>query len=113
MYPNPSTVLPLPPRPNFEQHKTQAEDLVKACKSGDLSAIRGWAVRWIEGLVRLQGPSLAPQLRAWIENQLDQLEEFAKTRLSGPSPTGSKCALASAQFVIARAHGFSLEESAP
>jgi len=106
MYPNPSAVLPLPPRTNLEQYKTQAKDLVKGCRSGDPSAIHGWAARWIEGLVRLQGPCLAPQLRAWIESQLDQLEEFAKTRLSGPSPTGSKCALASAQFVIARAHGF-------
>src|SRR5262249_47532814 len=106
MYPNPSTVLPLPPRPNLEQYKTQAKDLVKACKSSDHSAIRGWAARWIEGLVRLQGPSLAPELRAWIQGQLDPLEVFAKGKLSARSPTGSKCALASAQFVIARTHGF-------
>ena len=106
MYPNPSTVLPLPPRPNLEQYKTLAKDLVKACRSGDPSAMREWAARWIEALMRLQGPSLTPVLRTWIENQLDQLEEFTRTKLSGPSPAGSKCALASAQFVIARAHGF-------
>jgi hypothetical protein len=106
MYPNPSTVLPLPPRPDLQQYKTQAKDLVKACKSADPSAFRAWAARWIEGVMRLQGPSLTPVLRSWIASQLDQLEEFAKSKLSGPSPAGSKCALTSAQFVIARAHGF-------
>ena len=106
MYPNPSTVLPIPPRPDLDQYKTQAKDLVKACRSGDPTALRAWAARWIEGLMRLQGPSLTPVLRSWIASQLDQLEDFAKSKLSGPSPAGPKCALTSAQFVIARAHGF-------
>jgi hypothetical protein len=29
-----SDALPLPPRPNLEQYKKRAKDLVKICKSG-------------------------------------------------------------------------------
>src|SRR2546426_3442614 len=45
--------LPLPPRPNLEQYKKRAKDLVKACKSRDQGAIRAWATAWIETLDRL------------------------------------------------------------
>ena len=54
MYPNPQQALPLPTRPNVEQYKTLAKDLVKACKSGEPAAVREWAVRWIEKLAALQ-----------------------------------------------------------
>jgi hypothetical protein len=104
MYPNPARVLPLPPRPNLEQYKKQAKDLVKACRSGDRIAIRAWAAEWIESLVNLQGPAITLQRRVWIEHQADQLQEFAHSRLS---TTGSAMgALADAQFVIAQVHGF-------
>jgi ankyrin repeat protein len=86
MYPNPQDVLPLPPRPSLEQYKKRAKELVKACKSGDPGAIRTWMDRWLDALnaTRPEG-----------------LEAFARTKLSE-----SGCALADAQFVIARAHGF-------
>ena len=48
MYPNPQQALPLPARPNVEQYRKLAKDLVKACKSGEPTAVRDWAVRWIE-----------------------------------------------------------------
>lgn len=32
MFPNPQDALPLPPRPNLEQYKKQAKDLIKACR---------------------------------------------------------------------------------
>jgi ankyrin repeat protein len=86
MYPNPQDVLPLPSRPSLEQYKKRAKELVKACKSGDLGAIRAWVERWLEAL---------------HANQPAGLEEFARKQLSQ-----SGCALADAQFVIARAHGF-------
>jgi ankyrin repeat protein len=86
MYPNPQDVLPLPPSPSLEQYKKRAKDLVKACKSGDPAGIRTWVERWLEAL------SAAPP---------EGLEEFARRKLSQ-----SGCALADAQFVIARAHGF-------
>lgn len=89
MYPNPASALPLPPRPNLEQYKKLAKDLVKACKSGDRNAVRSWAAEWLRKLADLQGS---------IASQVDPLAEFAWSK---PVDT-----LADAQFVIARAHGF-------
>ena len=40
MYPNPQDALPLPPRPNAQQYRKRAKELVKAGKSGDSEAIR-------------------------------------------------------------------------
>ena len=45
MYPNPQEALPLPPRPNVEQYRKLAKELVKACRSGDPDAIRAWSLR--------------------------------------------------------------------
>jgi len=50
MYPNPQDALPLPSRPNVDQYKKLAKDLVKSCRSGDPAAIGAWASRWIEAL---------------------------------------------------------------
>jgi hypothetical protein len=100
MYPNPATALPLPPRPNLEQYRKQAKDLVKACKSGDRDALRAWAAKWIETLVALQEAAIPPELRAEMENQVDPITEFARGQLA------DSCALADAQFVLARVHGF-------
>ena len=100
MYPNPATALPLPPRPNLEQYRKLAKDLVKACKSGDRDALRAWAVKWIETLVALQGTAIPPELRAEIERQIDPIAEFAHNQLA------DSCALADAQFVLARVQGF-------
>lgn len=83
MYPNPQAALPLPSRPNLEQYKKQAKDLVKACRSGDPDLIDDWAAAWVDD----------PRV-------LGELQEFARRRLA------EKHALADAQFVIARAHGF-------
>jgi hypothetical protein len=82
MYPNPQDVLPLPPRPSLEQYKKRAKELVKACRSGDADAIGAWALRWIDA------------------EHSTKVEQFARERLRGT------CALADAQFVIARAYGF-------
>jgi ankyrin repeat protein len=94
MYPNPSTALPLPPRPDLEQYKKLAKDLAKACKSGDPGTPRAWASEWLHRLADLQGA----ELRASIESQVDSLAEFARSKPAD--------ALTDAQFVIARAHGF-------
>ena len=67
----------LPARPNLEQYKKQAKDLVKARKSGDPEALRR---------IRQYHPRLG---------KLPEVE-FQSSRL----------ALADAQFIIAREHGF-------
>src|SRR5229473_6530107 len=103
MYPNPQDALPLPSRPNVEQYKKRAKDLVKSCKSGDPAAIRVWATQWIEALAALQREPDALRNGTERNARADQVEQFAREKLSG----GEKpCALADAQFVIARAHGF-------
>ncbi len=105
MYPNPQQALPLPIRPNVEQYKKLAKDLVKACKSGEPAAVREWAVRWIEKLAAFQD---APRSLLRNENEIsahvDPVEQFARKTLSRGDT--STCALTDAQFVIARAHGF-------
>lgn len=97
MYPNPQDVLPLPPRPSLEQYRKRAKDLVKAHHSGDSGALRAWATQWIEALARLHEWR---ESRKAITRYADQLEQFARDTLT----RGAQ--LFSAQFVIARAHGF-------
>jgi hypothetical protein len=81
MYPNPQDVIPVAPRPNLEQYKKLAKDLVKACRSDAADAIRRWAGRW--------------------PKDAGEIERFARETL-----TSRDCALTAAQFVIARMHGF-------
>jgi ankyrin repeat protein len=104
MFPNPQDALPLPPRPSLEQYKKLAKDLVKACKSADPKAIRAWTASWVEALVTLTHLAITPDLPVRIDRWVDQVEDFARRKLS-PSPV-AKCSLAGAQFVVARSHGF-------
>jgi ankyrin repeat protein len=105
MYPNPQEALPLPSRPSVEQYKKLAKDLVKSCRSGAPDAIHDWTARWLRALAALQqNPS--PQIEASITGSADEIEQFARKQLTGNGGRRSACALADAQFVIARAHGF-------
>lgn len=104
MYPNPSDVLPLPPRPNLDQYKKRAKGLLKACKS-DEGAVANWAAAWIESLAALPGASITRRGQ-WFDHQVNQIEKFAWKTMSGPDRRTRRCTLAGALFVIARAHGF-------
>jgi hypothetical protein len=101
MYPNPQEALPLTPRPNLEAYRKLAKDLVKVCRSSNATAIRAWAIRWIDRLATLQHRPKTLQKADDIEASAGQVEEFARKQFSG-----GKCSLSTAQFVIARAHGF-------
>ena len=101
MYPNPQEALPLTPRPNLEHYRKLAKDLVKVCRSGQGTAIRGWAIRWIDRLSTLQQRPKTLQKADDIEASAGRVEEFARKQFSG-----GKCSLSMAQFVVARAHGF-------
>ena len=103
MYPNPQEVIPLPPNPNLDQYKKQAKDLVKACQSGDRNAVHAWAAVWLATLARLHNSAREPGLPEWIHRQVDQVAGFAQEKLLPPDAHG---ALATAQFLIARTHGF-------
>src|ERR1051326_4310922 len=68
---------PLPARPNLEQYKKQAKELVKLCHAADTAAMRR---------IRANHPRLA--------------------KLADDELRSAKLALADAQLVIAREHGF-------
>ena len=104
MYPNPQAALPLPVAPSIEQYRKLAKDLVKACKSQEASAISDWALRWVQTLTSHCQTEAVRKLGD-IRDDAAELSEFAQTRMSGER-TSRHCALADAQFVIARAHGF-------
>src|SRR6266849_10786235 len=95
MFPNPQDALPLPSRPNLEQYRKLAKDLVKACKSGT-PATAAWADRWMASL-------LAGSNRRRIDRAAQQVEDFAVRTLTRNE---RRCVVADAQFVLARAHGF-------
>jgi ankyrin repeat protein len=101
MYPNPQEALPLTARPTLEHYRKLAKDLVKACRSGDATAIRAWAIRWIERLATLQRRPRNLQPATEMDAMAGRVETFARKQFSG-----GKCSLTTAQFVIARAHGF-------
>src|ERR1700733_11151807 len=100
MFPDPHDALPLPQRPNLEHYKKRAKDLLKASHSSDPAAIRAWAAKWIDSLIRLSDLIITPQLPVRIDHWIDQVENFARQQLS------ESCTLSAAQFVIARAQGF-------
>jgi ankyrin repeat protein len=101
MYPNPQEALPLSPRPNLEHYRKLAKDLVNACRSGEPTAIRAWAIRWIDRLATLQRQPKTLQTADDRHAMAGRVEEFASKEF-----TGGKCSLTMAQFVIARTHGF-------
>jgi Ankyrin repeats (3 copies)/Ankyrin repeat len=118
MFPNPQSALPLPPRPSLERYRKIAKDLVKACRKaseiGSESGLKAdlddpflvWAEEWVDALVRLTGLALEPQLSVRVEQWIDGVAEFARRQLAGDKTGERLCALADAQFVIARSHGF-------
>jgi hypothetical protein len=106
MFPNPQDALPIPPRPSLERYKKLAKEGVKACKSAKPDAIRDWSEEWVVTLVRLSSLEIARQIPVSIERWIDEVAEFGKRKLMGGGPANGKCALANAQFVIARSHGF-------
>jgi ankyrin repeat protein len=106
MFPNPHDALPLPPRPNLEQYKKQAKDLVKACRSAEVDGIRSWAAKWVETLATLQGQAITIKLRASLVRRVNEVAEFARRKLLRSDAGQARCGLADAQFVIARSHGF-------
>jgi len=99
MYPNPQDVLPLPPRPNLEQYKKLAKELVKASESADPEAIHSWASLWVNNLTRLQNAN-TEKIAVATDHWIHAFTEFARHKLSQTR------SLTDAQFVIARAPGF-------
>jgi ankyrin repeat protein len=105
MFPNPQEALPLPPRPRLEHYKKRAKDLVKVCKSDRPDGIQTWAEEWMKALaVSWREAGMVENSRV-VEQYTDKIAEFARTGLKSDR-NGAGCALADAQFVIARVQGF-------
>jgi hypothetical protein len=100
MFPNPQAALPVPSRPDLEQYKKLAKDLLRAGKSTDSDGIRNWSANWVAKLVERSGVEIAPPLPVRIDGWIRDVADFAQSKLQ----QGGK--LSDAQFVIARSHGF-------
>src|SRR5260221_9505513 len=103
MFPNPQDALPLSSHPNLEQYKKLAKELTKVCKSGKPDGLREWATDWVHNLVRLSGLKITSSQPINDQRWIEEVTEFATRKLCAGE---RKCALADAQFVIARSHGF-------
>lgn len=102
--------LPLPPRPNLEQYKKQAKELLKACKSDDPQALPAWVKQWVEAHVR-PDPAVASARRAYTAGEIaHRIRQGidSMTRRLGLTDASSRgdCTLARAQFALAREFGF-------
>jgi tetratricopeptide (TPR) repeat protein len=75
-----SDALPLPPHPHLGYYRKLAKDLLKACASGDPTALRAWVKHLVSA------------------DQIERMETRIRSAAIGK--------LAEAQFFIARAHGF-------
>jgi hypothetical protein len=93
MFPNPQAALPLPPRPNVEQYRKLAKDLVKACKAKNPDGLREWASEWIAKLVRMTGLEITPGLPVRVQTWVDEVTEFAARKLfsDGSSSIAEAC----------------------
>jgi hypothetical protein len=99
MYPNPQDVLPLPPRPDLANYRKRAKALARACRTG-IEHVDGWAKDWVDAILASVGGGAESERRD-AARRAGQIAGFARERLAA-----ANCALAQAQFVIARAHGF-------
>lgn len=92
--------LPLPPRPDLAQYRKRAKGLVSAARSGADAPVKEWAAEWIESLRALIDP-VTPFVQASCDRAVAGIEQRVRRQTSRGPVT-----LATAQFLIAEAHGF-------
>ena len=93
--------LPLPLRPNLDQYKKRAKELVDAARAGKADAIRAWASAWLTALTQAldmtQAPNYASLLKQATHRQriaealADAVLRYRASLKSAPS-TGPKTA---------------------
>src|ERR1043165_1560679 len=100
-----SDALPLPPRPDLNQYKKRAKELVKLCKFGDRDGLRTWTSEWIEALVRLYDLDISLPRRGHrayapgeVEHRIGRTFDRLAGHLSLVDPARRQCTLAKAQF---------------
>ncbi|PYQ40341.1 MAG: hypothetical protein DMG99_14215 [Acidobacteria bacterium] len=102
MFPNPQDALPLPARPNLDQYKKRAKDLVKAANSPDHAALNHFVRTWVDSLLHSTSLIITPKLPVSLDRWTDELSSFLRTEQQSAEPF----TLARAQFILARIHGF-------
>jgi ankyrin repeat protein len=105
-----SDAIPLPPRPDLDQYKKLAKELLRAsaapiAEDAAPDAVHTWTLRWLEANARLCGDwrdddGVAGVLAYQADAITDRWLGLRKKR--GPEPL----LLADAQFFLAREHGF-------
>jgi hypothetical protein len=89
--------LPLPPRPDLDQYRKRAKDLVTAARSKEPAAVHAWASLWLESLAKLLGVSITPFVQDSFDRALGAIEARVREGMaaseqkaaSSRSPTGS------------------------
>ena len=66
--------LPLPPRPNLDQYRKRAKDLVSAARSRDEGALRAWAADWLGALAKSLGVTLTPFVEDSFNRAVETIE---------------------------------------
>jgi hypothetical protein len=109
--------IPLPARPNLEQYRTLAKNLLKAARVSDGAAVRVWATDWVRSLARSEGRTETrqhpqadvPRYLNWslVDREVDRiLEDIGRSRLGAISGEPVRRTLSQAQLIVARLHGF-------
>jgi ankyrin repeat protein len=97
--------LPLPARPDLDHYRKRAKELVAAARSDDPAAIDAWRASWLDRLVRLRGGDASTFVRSSYERAFDRIAQQIGEE-SARSGGRQSLTLATAQHLIARAHGF-------
>lgn len=95
--------LPLPPRPNLDQYKKRAKELVDAARAGDADAIRAWASDWLTALTQALDMTTAPNFPSLLKQAIEVLVDRTQKRIDAAA---GGFALADAQHLLATIHGF-------
>jgi ankyrin repeat protein len=91
--------LPLPPRPNLQQYRKRAKDLVRAAKSTDPGAVRAWSAHWLRTLERLRGETASALIQGSFDRALDEIERRVEERSGKTAGERRSFMLADAQFL--------------
>jgi len=95
--------LPLPPSPDLGQYRKRAKELVVAASSGDEDAVRVWAESWLRAIAGLMDETPTPFAAESFDRAVESIAQYVRDKTARP---GARFALADAQFLVARAHGF-------
>ena len=100
-----SDAFPLPARPRIDEYVTLAWDLHRACVSGDPSAVRAWASRWLDASTHVRGAQGAEDHARRAAREAERVEQRWRALMKS-NERGADCLLEDAQLFVAREHGF-------